>query len=202
MDPDEYKRQLIELRGLIIHCIAYFTAWQNLAPDDASLKAINRYKGLFVPAQIALLWMAILQLAKIFDKDPRTISLRILHSEALKNRPVLTPYITIHELHCIGDKIGKNEEALKRLKTLRDKRIAHHDADISDLKSVFLQEITPLIEDAKFMHDELSRGHYQNVTAFESISEQAERDTRQVVQIMREDREKARRRLKDIGTTQ
>ena len=59
MEQKEFTRRLDELRSIISESIAYFVAWRELlVEDDESAHALNRYRGLFLPARGALLWMA------------------------------------------------------------------------------------------------------------------------------------------------
>ena len=129
MQRQEFKRQLDELCKVISDGIAYFSAWRGLmVEDEDSAHALNRYRGLFLPARSALLWMTLMQFAKVFDRDSRTVSLRNLLTAAKKDREHLTPYATEENLRHIEQKVDASEGLLERLKRLRIQRIAHHDA--------------------------------------------------------------------------
>jgi hypothetical protein len=124
MQRQEFKRQLDELGTIINDGIAYFSVWQGLMVEDQdSARALNRYRGFFLPARISLRWMTLLQFAKVFDPDPRTVSLRILLTAAEKNRKNLTPYATEENLRQLWKQIDVNEDLLVRLKRMRDQRI-------------------------------------------------------------------------------
>ena len=83
MERQEFKRQLDELGKVISDGIAYFSAWRGLmVEDEDSAQALNRYRGLFLTARVALLKMTLIQFAKVFDRDRRTVSLRNLLAEA------------------------------------------------------------------------------------------------------------------------
>ena len=192
MEPQEFKRQLDELRTIITDGIAYFSAWRGLmVEDEVSANALNRYRGLFLPARNALLWMTLMQFAKVFDRDPRTISLRNLLTAAKKNREHLTPHATEDDLRQVGQKVDSSEGLLERLKRFRDQRLAHHDAIIADGVSLPYRDMKQLVEEVKSMHNSLAKGHDRSVTAFESIAHDAERHTSEVVRIMREERDRA-----------
>jgi len=89
--------------------------------DEESVRALNRYRGLFLSARNTLLWMALMQFSKVFDRDPRTVSLRNLLSAAKANRADLTPHATEEELKYIEERVDKKEELLERL-NIRRKR--------------------------------------------------------------------------------
>jgi hypothetical protein len=52
MKPQEFKRQLVDLGTIITDGIAYFSVWRGLmVEDEISAHALNRYRGLFLPAR-------------------------------------------------------------------------------------------------------------------------------------------------------
>lgn len=192
MEPQEFKRQLVELGTVINDSIAYFSAWRGLmVADEVSAHALNRYRALFLPARSALLWMTLMQFAKVFDRDSRTVSLRNLLTAAKKNRENLTPYATEENLRHIEQKIDASEGLLDRLKRLRDQRIAHHDAIIAGDVSLPYGEVRKLVEEIKSMYNSLTSGHEQSDTHFGNLARDAERHTSEVVRIMREERDRA-----------
>lgn len=201
MERSEFKRQLDELGTIITDSIAYFLAWQGLMVDDeVSAHALNRYRGLFLPARNALLWMTLMQLAKVFDRDTRAVSMRNLYTAAENNRKNLTPYATEEDLRDIGQKIDTSESLLKRLKGFRDQRLAHHDAIVAGDVSLPYGDVRKLVEEIKSMYNSLTRGHDRSTTAFEYLTREVERHTSQVVNIMREERDRAIRRIKKADT--
>lgn len=197
MEPQEFKRQLDELRTVITDGIAYFSVWRGLmVEDEVSAHALNRYRGLFLPARNALFWATLMQLAKVFDRNPKTASLRNLLAVAKEDREHLTPYATEENLQHIEQKIDENKDLLDRLKRFRDKRLAHHNADIKGDMSLLYGEVRKLVEEIKSMYNSLTKGHDRSLTDFEYLVREAERHASQVVSIMREDRDRAIQRIK------
>ena len=190
MDPQEFKRQLDALRTIITDGIAYFSVWRGLmVEDEVSAHALNRYRGLFLPARNALLWMAFIQFSKVFDPDTRTINLRNLLTAAKADRENLTPHANEENLQKLEEQIDTNEDLLQRLKSLRDQRIAHHDANITGDTRLLYGETQRLVEEVKSICNSLTRYHDRSTTSFEYLVREAERHTAEVVQIMREDRD-------------
>jgi len=201
VEPEEFKRQLAELRKIIADGIAYFSAWRNLrVGDEDSAQALNRYRGLFLPAQIALQSQSLMQFAKVFDKHRKAISLTNLLTAANKNRLSLIPYATEKELQDIEQKINDSKSLLIRLKRYRDTRLAHHDAIVAGDTSLLFGEFNRLVQDVKTIYDSLSRGHDGTVPSFEQLDREAERHTSEVVRIMREERDRAIQRIKEIDS--
>jgi len=202
VEPQEFKRQLVELGKIIADGIAYFSAWRNLTvADEDSAQALNRYRGLFLPAQIALQSQALMQFAKVFDKHSKTISLRNLLTAANENRPILTPHATENELKDIEQKINDSDSLLTRLKRYRDTHLAHCDAIVAGDTSLPYGEVNKLVEEVKSGYNSLTKGHDRSVTSFEQLACDAERHTSEVVRIMREERDRAIQRIKEIDNT-
>ena len=202
MEPQEFKRQLDELRTVITDGIAYSTVWRGLmVEDEVSAHALNRYRGLFLPARNALLWMTLMQFAKAFDRHPRTISLRNLLTAAKKNRENLTPHATEENLQQFEKQIDASEDLLVRLKRVRDQRIAHHDATITGNTRLLYGEMQKLVEEVKSMYNSLTSYHDRSITSFEYLAREAERDTSEVVRIMREERDRVMKKFKKTDTT-
>ena len=188
MQREDFKKQLDELGKVITDGISYLLVWRGLmVEDEESAKALDRYRGMFLPARSALLNMALMQFAKVFDKDTRTNSLRIL-LKAAQNDPInLTPHATENELTQISQDIDAIEDILERLKNHRDQRLAHHDAITQSDASITSGEIIKLVEDIKTMYNSLTKSHDRSITLYDWFSSEAERHTSNVVGVMRDD---------------
>jgi len=202
MQDKEFKRRLKELGGVITDGVAYFSVWRGLmVEDEDSAHALNRYRGFFLPARTALRWMTLLQFAKVFDPDCRTVSLKVLLAEAEKNRKELTPYATEENLQQLRKQIDASEDLLSRLKNARDQRIAHHNAVNTGNTRLLYGEMQKLVEEVKSMYNSLTTYHDRSTTYFEYLVREAERHTSQVVGIMREERSRFIQRFKKTDTT-
>lgn len=198
MQYKEFNRQIIELRQVIGDGIAYLTAWQGLmAEDDDTAQALNRYRGLFLTARNAMQWSSLMQLAKIFDKDTRTISLRNLLIAAQSNPNELTPFITDEDLTFIEHQIEEKEPILERIKGFRNQRLAHWDANVTGDSKLLLDDIKELLEDIKSMYNTLLRGHEGSSVSYHNLINTAQRHTSKVVSIMREERDRDIQKIKD-----
>lgn len=197
MEREDFKYRLDELGKVIRDGIAYFSAWRGLmVEDEDSAKALNRYRGLFLPARYALLWMTLMQFAKVFDRHPNTASVTNLLTAAKRDRENLLPYGTEEDIREIEERISSSKSLLERLKRYRDKRLAHHDAIVTGDTSLPYEEFSKLVEDVKSIYNSLTRGHDQSVTHFEQLAHDAESHTSEVVRVMREERDRASRGLR------
>jgi len=195
MEQQDFKKQLAELRDIISDGIAYFSAWYIIANlDENSAHALNRYRGFFLPVQLSLKNMALLQFAKVFDHDPRTVSLRNLLSAAKSNPTLLVPHAEGDDLQNLESKIDSNEKVLGHLKSYRDQRLAHHDQVVSRDTSLLFGQVRQLIDDVKDMYNSLSKWHEDSTTSFDFMSREAEEHTSRVKRIMCEERDRAKAR--------
>ncbi|MFC1944938.1 hypothetical protein ACFLX5_05635 [Chloroflexota bacterium] len=198
MDRAEFQSQLADLREIIVEGIACFASWRSLMVEDQeSAAALNRYRVLFLCAREALHKTALLQLSKVFDRDPRTTSLRTLLSAAKADRGNLVPHTTEEGLQDVERRLDANEDLLNRLKCYRDQRLAHNDAiHASEGMSFRFSEVRDLIEEVKSMYNLLEEGQ----VSFEQLARLAKFHTDEVVRIMREDRERAIRTIEKADT--
>jgi hypothetical protein len=192
MEYDDFKRHVHELRDIISDGVSYFSAWYimaNLNEDEAH--ALNRYRGFFLPVLSSLKNMALLQFAKVFDRDPRTVSLRNLFSAAKSNPTLLVPYAKGHDLQNLESKMDNNEQLLNNLKGHRDQRLAHHDQVVSKDTSLPFGKVKQLIDDTKDMYNSLSTWHERSTTSYNFLTLEAEQHTSDVKRIMCEERDRA-----------
>lgn len=186
MSYERFSQQLKQLGAIISEAVAYFSVWQALmVSDQDSLRALNRYKGFFLPARNALIWMALGQLAKVFDHHQKTVSLRNLLTAAIDHAGELTPHCTTEELEQIRLELSTIEPLLKRLNRVRHHRFAHHQAFVSGDMSLRYGETKQLVESVKSMYNSLRHGHDKHFTMFDSWAKDSDRHTRAVVDIMR-----------------
>lgn len=193
MRLEEYRKQLTELRTVLMDGIACLSAWERLGNlDDNMAQALNRCRGFFLPAQLSLKHVALQKLANAFDRNPRAVSLRNLISAAKNNPELLAPHAKDKDLEKLESKISDNEDLLSHLKTFRDQRLAHYDSAISADTSLAFGQVKQLINDVTDMYNSLSSGHERSVTSFDFLSREAERHTSNVIGIMCEERDRAR----------
>lgn len=199
MELEDFKTHLTELRTMIIDVEAYFSSWYTITNlDESAAQALSRYRGFFKPAQLALKDTALLQLAKIFDRDRRTVSLRNILLAVKENHEVLVPHATEDALKEMEIKFDENEELLNNLKSYRDQRLAHYDSELSRDTTLTYGQVKQLIEDLKSIFDTLTLGHERSTTSFDWISRQAEDHTAEVIRIMKEEKDRAQQKISEF----
>ena len=194
IERSKFEHQLFNLRGIILDGVSYFIVWQGLAKEyEDSIKNLSqrtgfwwRYRGFFAPARKALLWNALMQLSKAFDKDTRNVCIGKLLKIALENRKELVPHATRSSLKAILSKIDNNTELLQRLRQYRNKRLAHFDADLTDNIELPSEEVQTLIEETKSIYNSIKLLYDGKYDDFDDIMENVDLHTKQVISIMSE----------------
>ena len=196
----EYKKRLNALQELIKFSLGNIRVWAIVFERDIeTAQALDRYRGFFLTTEYALRQMALLELSKVFDIDLRTPSLRVMLAIAKCNREKFTPYATENDLNNLELQIDSNHNLLKRLKGYRNQRLAHHDMDYQKNKLQY-GELSKLANQIQEMFNSLSQWHDKTTGIFDRYVEEAETHTAEVVQIMREERNRlieSRNNLRD-----
>jgi len=193
LERSKFEDQLLDLRKIILDGVSYFIVWQGLNKEyedsnqNLSQRFDYQYRGFFAPARKALLFCALMQLSKAFDKDTRNISVGKLLKMALDNRKELAPYATKSSLKAILNKIDNNTELLQRLRRYRNQRLAHFDADLMDNIELPAGDIQTLIEETKSIYNSIKFSYEGKYDDFDDIMENVYLHTSQVIRIMHED---------------
>ena len=188
MTKQAFKKRLMHLQEAITRAIAYYTVWLKIQyrdPDDSpwSLedqnRMLDRYRGFFTTAAIAMQEATLLQFAKLFDEDSRTSSLPVLVAEA-RRAPALVPQSTPLGIRNLQKQMNANATR-RSLKQLRNKRLAHIDADPGQLPPIPKKELDSLVETIESIYNTVSSGHDGNVYDWHQIRLRGKRDTESVI---------------------
>ncbi|MDD4858920.1 MAG: hypothetical protein PHR56_01755 [Dehalococcoidales bacterium] len=189
----EFRKQLAQLRRNIFDGLSYFIVFQDLNIEfEKGNKLLGkdknfwwRYRGFLAPIRKALSGSALIELSKAYDKNSRTVSIITILNILTENYEYLSPYSTREELNTIQVRIDSNSETLKRLKTLRDKRLAHHDSVVTDNIELPYDDINVLIEETKSIYNSIYYSHVEDYDDFDDIMEPVYLHTKQLIDLLR-----------------
>jgi len=202
-DRIKFQYQLNQLRKVILDCLSYFIVWESLDREygkylnSESSKYLDyfapkgsddfwwRYRGFLAPARNALLWSTLLQLSKVYDTDPRTISLINLTSTARNNPSELAPYATQDGLEVIQGNIAKNQEILLKLRHYRNTRLAHLDSTLPETTKIYIHQVSSLIKETKEIFISLKYACEEEIDDFDLFMEDVIIHTSQVMDTLR-----------------
>lgn len=200
MKCDEFARQLGRLQSEIFRSIVEYETWLALWPTEEAVDILNQYKGFFATVRGALYESMLLGFAKVFDKDPRTMSFRNLIAAARKNMGELVPHITLQELDEVEQQIMQYDPILGKATQLRNQYLAHLDANPQPIPILIKGDIDKFIEALRNAFNQLSIAHDRSSYAWSSQSERPAWEASEVLRILREESERVRRRLCDTET--
>ena len=134
-----------------------------------------------------MLWSALIQLSKAFDRDTRNISFGKLLKIALENRKEFAPHATKSSLSAILDKIDNNTELLHRLRCYRNRRLAHHDADLMENIELPSEEVQTLIKETTSIYNSIKYSYEGKYDDFDDIMETVYLHTKQLISTVSEE---------------
>lgn len=188
----QFENQLFDLRKLVLDGLSYFVVWQALNKQYQDSHAIPhdtrnpswRYRGFIAPARNALLWSTLLQLSKVFDTDPRTISFHNLVVKARNDQKELAPYATQDSLEDIQVRILRSEGLLQKLRRYRNRRLTHMDSTQNENVTFPFERLDILVGEMKVIFNELKFSCDGNRDDFADIMLDVSTHTSQVIDIL------------------
>ncbi|MGJ6122308.1 hypothetical protein QN239_07005 [Mycolicibacterium sp. Y3] len=187
-----------------------FTAPNVVGQAEAHLnaQAAGRYAGFYNTALQALITESHISLAKIFDDHKDALHITKLFKYAVGNKRAL---IAKHEAKLVdpeaAEELGEVYEGLsskdqkeiesdleqasdkiKRLKAVRDRKVAHEDLrGLDTLDSVSFADLSDLIALSEEILNTISRKFYGNAAMFSPYGDQVVEETKAFLQLLRDD---------------
>ena len=205
MTPEQFKQRLealneIILRGLSSHAVTQKLCFHEADKVDWTKEEQNdllgRFRGFFTPVIFALRDMALMQFAKVFDKDPRTASLTNL-LEAATQDPNLVPHISAGELAEIERGVLEASELVEKLQRHRNQRLAHTDANPMPPEPISVGDLDGLAETIRSAFNKLSSGHDRNFYSWSQAVKTSEQETVAILRALLDQEGQRKRRLED-----
>ena len=192
MTSAEFGRRLDQLLDIITDGLMYYTAWINISLPDADTvtwtldeqnEARDRFRRFFRPVGSALNSMALMQFAKAFDRNSRTVSLTIL-LDAAQRTPGLVPGRTAADLAAVSSQIKQSEWIIQMLTRVRNHSLAHAEASPKPVPGLIKRDFDTLIEHTKATFECLWSGHKSAGISWDPLVQEVSRDTSEVMGIL------------------
>lgn len=158
MEQNEFSRQLKEFQSHWFHTIVAYEVYFKIWPTEQIIDVLNRHRGFFIPVRNSLYERVMMGFAKVFDRDPRTMSLRNLIDTAQRQME-LVPELTLENIQNMNTELSKHEAAVSSLKCLRDQRLAHLDAKPQSFPPLLKGQLDSLVVTVGEAFNQLSAGH-------------------------------------------
>lgn len=195
MTSEQFKDQLEKLREVITRGLAHYTVWKKLRlrdPDSVEWsleeqnQVLGRFRGFFTPVAIALLDMAFIEFAKVFDADTRTASLRNLLTAA-RGDPILVPHASAEDLNKISSDFEQYKGLVTSLMRKRSQQLVHIDAEPDPVDPIMTADFDKLAEWVMSAFNTLSTGHDKNFFSLKYLLKASEEQTEAVMAALLED---------------
>lgn len=125
MTPTEYEKHLQDARDTLLRSQNYMSLFVEVRATPSEIQ--NRYLGVFSNIESALRLMSLVQLAPLFDSDPKSAGLPTLLRVVARDSSTLASHADVAELRATRKTLNAHPEARQRLKNVRDRRLSHHD---------------------------------------------------------------------------
>ncbi len=173
-EQQKFKQWLDQIIEELVWATCYFKVWEQLWPSTEEIANVeNFYLNFFQLTRKAHNDQFLLQLSKILDRHKDSINIfRLI--KMMEKQPGLITDKSL-DIDALRTKLSKKEEVLKRLRTLRDKKLAHIDeqfhinANLRKSIHVYVGEARALLNDLAEILTEISVAHNGAVPAFETI---------------------------------
>ncbi len=191
MTGEEFEKRLKQLMEEIVKGLLYYAAWVSLRFCDKDKvpwslgdqnKIVDSFGRFLTPVASALNGMALMQFAKVFDKNPRTASLVIL-LDAAQGKPSLVPNRTPADLQALSKQLKQGQRIINKLTGVRNQRLAHAEANPRQI-SLIKKDFDALIEQTKAAFDCLSIGHTGSIVAWDSPVREVEQDAAELMRVL------------------
>jgi hypothetical protein len=183
--------------------VAYYTVWKNLALHDPSRvswslteqnELLGRFRGFFTPVALALLDMALMEFAKVFDKDSGTASLTNLLGAGRRQRESLIPRASEDDLRNAAVQLRENKRIRAGLERKRNQQLAHIDVEPLPVDPILAADFDKFVEYVKAAFNLLSTAHDGRFVSWEHSLRDVDACTNLVLRLVVEE---VRRRQKE-----
>ena len=204
LDAIEFGRRREEIRRVLWNALILYLVWKELRyfDDEDELTGINRFRGFFSPVRFALFQAMVVEFAKLFDSDPRANSLDRLIRGAVQAPTLLVPRLSQSKVQNVARRLRPHRPTIKNLMRARQKA-AHSDAakdqgQIEGTTGLTLAALEDMAADLTEVFNELSSAHDGQVWSFDYQSERSAWETTEIRRIMREEMDRAQRRIEQF----
>lgn len=163
--PEKFKKWREVLASQLVAAYTHYHIWEQLWPSEESLSVLNRFRVFFHHTIAAHLQLFFLHVTKVTEDRRDSINLWRLLDEVEKS-PCLVPRLSLVEVRQLRKQLKTHGDVLRRIRTHRDKRIAHVDERHSwpddrlwQDNVVTVGEAKVLLQDLEDIFNKLSAAH-------------------------------------------
>lgn len=154
MTAEKFRKWRKSIADQLIAAYTHYHIWEQLWPTEESVKVLNWFKVFFHYTIGSHSQLFLLSIAKITEHRNDSVNLWRMLDEVERN-PSLVPQLSIPEIRELRERLEAHNDLLGRIRTHRDKRIAHVDSRHSWPDSRIWQDNVVTIGEAKKLLQDL-----------------------------------------------
>ena len=165
MTPEKFGKWRQALASELIAAYNHYHIWEQLWPSEESVRVLNRFRVFFHYTIAAHSQLFFLHVTKVTEDRRDSVNLWRLLDEVEKH-PSLVPRLLISKVRQFRERLKAHSEIIRRIRTYRDKRIAHvderhswPDSRLWQDKVVTVGEAKILLQDLESIFNTLSAAH-------------------------------------------
>lgn len=194
MEREEFRRQIQELQSHLFHTVLAYEIYFRIWPTKEIIDVFNRHRAFFIPIRNSLYETMMMGLAKVFDRDSRTMSLRNL-LEIAERQMDLVPRLAQKDIEDIKAQLSQHESAMEFLKRVRDQRLAHLDAKQRPLPPLQKGQLDSLVATVADVFNRLSIGHDGSHYDWSNQRKDSAEKTSRILGILQKEMDESRAQL-------
>jgi len=138
----------------LVAAYAHYHIWEQLWPSEESVKVLNQYRVFFHYTTAAHIQLFLLRISKITEDRRDSVNFWRLLDE-IEKAPSLAPGLSKSKIKKLRQQLQAQSDLLRRIRTHRDKRIAHVDSRHSWPDDKLWQDKAVTVGEAKVLLEEL-----------------------------------------------
>lgn len=173
-EQQKFEQWLKQIIDELVWATCHFRVWEQLWPSTEEIAHVeNIYLNFFQLTRTAHNDQFLLRLSKILDRHRDSINIFRLIDMIEKHPGLITDKSL--DTDALRTKLNKKEEVFKRLKALRDKKLAHIDEQFHVNESlrksihVYVGETRALLNELDEILTEISAAHNGLIPTFETV---------------------------------
>jgi len=136
----------------------------------------------------AAVGLTLIQFSKVYDTDPRTVSLMNLLVNARNNTDELVPLTAQDNFESIQARIVEISKLLEKLRNYRNKRLVHYDSTDMENLEIPVSEVDMLIEKTKSIFNSFKLLCDGNADNYENIMKEVNLHTDKIIGLMNKEK--------------
>lgn len=175
MTSERFQKWRRAIADELVAAYTHYHIWEQLWPSEESVKLLNQYRVFFHYTTAAHVQLFLLRISKITEDRRDSVNFWRLLDE-IEKAPGLVPGLSKSKMKGLRQQLQAQSDLLRRIRTHRDKRIAHVDSrhswpddNLWQDKAVTVGEAEVLLEKLENIFNTISSAHDGQVWSLRTV---------------------------------